>query len=394
MFIIKRVSELFKRRSLGTSHTVDFSDGRAPAIAEFRARDRRSCQFESNWDDKPIPALSVVTDTTDPSKACVELPTDRRSRSIRDDMETYCCEEKARREIERIELHLQEGVEDAHERAKIYNRLGNAYFATKAFGQGVQYYYKSWQTYKLLSDSEAEAYVCGRMADAFRKQHLFREGIFYASLHVNLAEKGTDEVCKFCGYFSLASQYYFRAKYHLLESDSFEEEKNLEHRMNTMKLNLSLSTISEDLRNAAKFFTIAAEGFQRLNYDRRYATACYYIGDALFLLGECKKANSYLLKSLQVGQEFDDCRLMYLTYSKLSSTCALLSEYSLGNTYSKEMMAMRNRIVEKKKAGCPCRQLDTADTTSERHWAVSKSSSCRENGNDDALSLNFNLYDN
>ncbi|VDL65914.1 unnamed protein product [Nippostrongylus brasiliensis] len=135
------------------------------------------------------------------------------------------------------------------------------------------------------------------------------------------------------------------------------------------------STKKDERRIASKrkFFSyrIAAEGFQRLNYDRRYATACYYIGDALFLLGECKKANSYLLKSLQVGQEFDDCRLMYLTYSKLSSTCALLSEYSLGNTYSKEMMSMRNRIVEKKKAGCPCRQLDTADTTSERHWAVS-----------------------
>ncbi|PIO73057.1 hypothetical protein TELCIR_04988 [Teladorsagia circumcincta] len=61
-------------------------------------------------------------------------------------------------------------------------------------------------------DSIAEAYACGRLADVLRKQHSFREGIYHATRHD----------CKSYGYFTLASQYYFRAKYHLLESDSFE----------------------------------------------------------------------------------------------------------------------------------------------------------------------------
>uniref|UniRef100_A0A183F4W1 TPR_REGION domain-containing protein n=1 Tax=Heligmosomoides polygyrus TaxID=6339 RepID=A0A183F4W1_HELPZ len=109
----------------------------------------------------------------------------------------------------------------------------------------------------------------------------------------------------------------------------------LEQRMDTMKLNLRLSSISEDLQNAVKFYTISSEGFKKLGYDRRFATACYYIGDAFFLNGDCKNANVYLLKSLELGEQFDDYNIQYLTYSKLSSTCVLLSEYSNASKFSR-----------------------------------------------------------
>ncbi|KAK5975918.1 hypothetical protein GCK32_006766 [Trichostrongylus colubriformis] len=216
-----------------------------------------------------------------------------------------------------------------------------------------------------MGDSVAEAYACGRLADVFRRQHLFAEGIAHATRQVKLAEKNQDENCKSCGYFTLASQYYFRAKYHLLESDSFEDQKDLDHRLGTLKMDLSLSTIIEDLSNAVKFFTLCSKGFDELGYEHKLALTCFYIGDAFFLLGDCKKALQYLLKAMEIGKKFDDKHLKQLIYSKLSSTYVLLSDSQLANKYSRE--AVKTRIFIGEGNACSCSKKDVGLSDEKLH---------------------------
>ncbi|KAK6057648.1 hypothetical protein COOONC_04798 [Cooperia oncophora] len=97
---------------------------------------------------------------------------------------------------------------------------------------------------------------------------------------------------------------------------------------------------------------MCSEGFNNFGYECKLATTCYYIGDAYFLLGDCKQALQYLLRAKEIGEQFDDNHLKQLIYSKLSSTYVLLSEGQLANKFSREAVKTRIRIKEEKTCTC------------------------------------------
>ncbi|XGW20237.1 hypothetical protein V3C99_003781 [Haemonchus contortus] len=350
MFFVRRLSQLFRKKPPFTaskeenSSVVDFYSKDVPVVQQYRPDNG----------DELITALPPDITSSNSAQSISTCPTSKEYQANPFRVETnFCCEREARREIIRLN-HVLQSVPDDYDRqhAILYYELGNAYFALKAFDTCMQLFRKSRRIARSMVDPVTEAYVCGRLADVFRKRHLFREGIFYATHHVELAEKSQDEDCKSNGYFTLASQYYFRAKYHLLESDSFEEEKDLDYRLGTLRLDLGLSTIIMDLRNSVKFYTQCSEGFSKLGYKQKLATTYYYIGDSYFLLGDCKEALNYLLKAMEIGEQFDDNHLKQLIYSKLSSTYVLLSEFQLAGKFSSEAVKTRIRMKERKTCAC------------------------------------------
>ncbi|PIO73056.1 hypothetical protein TELCIR_04987 [Teladorsagia circumcincta] len=97
---------------------------------------------------------------------------------------------------------------------------------------------------------------------------------------------------------------------------------------------------------------MCSEGFNKPGHERKLATTFYYIADAYFLLGDCKKALQYLLKAMEIGERFDDNHLKQLIYSKLSSTYVLLSESQLASKFSREAVKARIRIKERNTCSC------------------------------------------
>ncbi|KAK6031859.1 tetratricopeptide repeat protein [Ostertagia ostertagi] len=368
MLFIKLVSQLFKKISSTTSSReaagiIDLHSKQCPASYCRPCHDGDlNTTITTDMDPSKVRSSTMCGSTYEESSVC---PFNEETH--------FCCESKARREIGHLCQRLKcVPNEDDQQRSVLYNQLGNAYCALKAFDTSKEFFYKSLRIARSMHDSVAEAYACGRLADVLRKQHSFREGIYHAARHVSLAEKNLDEDCKSYGYFTLASQYYFRAKYHLLESDSFEEDKDLDHRLGTLKMDLGLSTIIEDLENAVKFYTMCSEGFSKLGHERKLATTFYYIADAYFLLGDCKKALQYLLKAMKIGEQFDDNHLKQLIYSKLSSTYVLLSECQLASKFSREAVKARIRIKEENT--CSCAEKDCGLSHEKLHevWTSAK----------------------
>ncbi|VDP39102.1 unnamed protein product [Heligmosomoides polygyrus] len=95
MFILKRVSELFKKKA-NSPQAMELTS--YPQVSKYRAKGPRSSfSCESDWDERAVSILSVDTDPAGGFQTGSMPADDRKSRPVREDMEAFCCESKARR---------------------------------------------------------------------------------------------------------------------------------------------------------------------------------------------------------------------------------------------------------------------------------------------------------